>query len=142
VDPDYATLLRSRLLRVLVTLTTFIVVWLVARPAMAMMDGAPVCDPRGAAGFAPPPQFQDPEQSLDIVTNDDDCTQSPLESRHVVPSHRAPATDFSSTSQDPAAAGASVVIERAVGGLLPAPDASEVLPRSGFRDAVERPPRG
>ncbi len=27
--------------------------------------------------FAPPPQMQDPEQSLDIVVNDDDCTQSP-----------------------------------------------------------------
>jgi hypothetical protein len=139
VDPDYATLLRHRLLRVLVTLTTFVVVWLVAHPAMAM-DGAPVCDPRGAANFAPPPQFQDPEQSLDIVTNDDDCTSSPLETRHVVPRH-APPIDAPSTSQEPAAAGAAIVVPRGAGDLLPAPDACEVTPRSGFRGAVERPPR-
>jgi hypothetical protein len=43
------------------------------------------CDPRGAAVFAPPPQIQDPELSLDIPP---DCAEdSPLDVRNVVPGH-------------------------------------------------------
>ena len=90
--------------------------------------------------FAPPPQLQDPEQSLDIVTNDDDCTQSPLELRHVVPRHGSQA-DPPTASQDSATALGSIVCPRPAAELLPAPDASEVQARSGIRNAVDRPPR-
>ncbi len=46
---------------------------------------APMCDPRGAAVFAPPPQIQDPELSLDIPP---DCAEdSPLDVRNAVPGH-------------------------------------------------------
>jgi hypothetical protein len=131
--------MRQRLLRSFVTLATLLVVWLVAHPARANTR-APVCDPRGAIGFAPPPQLQDPEQSLDIVVNDSDCTESPLSTHHVVP-NRAPPPDMSASSQPPAAAAAAVAVARPAFDLLPAPDASEVPSCSGFRDDVERPPR-
>ena len=65
--------MRTRALRLLLTLTTLVVVWLVASPAMAsegtlasLANKAPLCDPRGAITFAPPPQMQEPTSSLDI----------------------------------------------------------------------------
>lgn len=133
---------RAAALRFVVTLATFVVAWLVAHPAMAstQTQRAPVCDPRGAIMFAPPPQLQDPEQSLDIVTNDDDCTESPLENRHVVPRH-GPQADPPAASQDSATAVPPIVCARPAAEQLPAPDASEVQARSGIRNAVDRPPR-
>jgi len=124
------------LLRAFVTLATFAVVWFVASPAQA---AAPVCDPRGAIMFAPPPQMQDPEQSLDVVAPCDHA-EDPFVARQVTP-QRGPQIDLSS-SQEPVTPNAFVVplsppLER-----IAAPE--EALPRApaGVRSALERPPRG
>lgn len=142
----YAALMSCRLLlRVFVALTTFVVVWVVAPSAAraaqtGSVNAAPVCDPRGAIMFAPPPQMQDPEQSLDIVVNDDDCTQSPLETRHIVP-NRAPVSIDMGPAQDPATANVALSVAEPEGELCPAPVASLSFARPGFRSDVERPPR-
>ena len=128
----------SRLFRAFVTLATLAVVWLVASPAQA---AAPVCDPRGAIMFAPAPQMQDPEQSLDVVAPCDGRADDPLAGRHVVP-RRGTALDFSSSSQDPAIAGRFFVPLAAPLARLPAPEAALARPPNGVRSALERPPRG
>jgi hypothetical protein len=126
----------SAVLRVFVTLATFVVVWLVASPAFA---GAPVCDPRGAIMFAPPPQMQDLEQSLDVVAPCDGRSEDPLAARQVAPERggqieidfsREPAT--STTIALPALPS----IER-----VAAPEQALARPPEGVRSSVERPPR-
>jgi hypothetical protein len=128
----------SRLLRAFVTLATLAVVWLVASPAKA---AAPVCDPRGAIMFAPPPQMQDPEQSLDVVAPCDARAKDPLAARHVVPGRGTP-IDFVSSTQEPVTAGAFFVPLAAPLARIPAPEAALARPPNGVRTALERPPRG
>lgn len=135
--PNYASLFRRKLLSAILALATFTVVWLVVSPASAM-SRAPICDPRGAIAFAPPPQIQDAELSLDIPA---DCfDSSPLESKNYVPGHRSAPIDISSM-QEPVA---TTTLE------LPAITLSERLPvrvdgtetgPPGFRVSLERPPR-
>lgn len=127
-----------QLLRVIFAVATFAIVWLVAKPAFAA--GAPVCDPRGAVAFAPPPQQQDPEQTLDIVVNEDDCSQSPLDKKHLVP-NRAPAPHAAFAAADAATTSAFVCILHASAERVPAPVADVALVRPGFSDSLERPPR-
>jgi hypothetical protein len=68
-----------KLLRTFLAVATFAVAWLVVSPARAWTNMAPICDPRGATTFAPPPQIQDAEQSLDVP---EDCAEtSPLETK-------------------------------------------------------------
>jgi hypothetical protein len=125
-----------KLLRIFVTLATFTVVWMVASPARA---AAPVCDPRGAIMFAPPPQMQDPEQSLEVVAPCDP-REDPFAARHVGP-QRGPQIEISD-SREPALTSAIVVA--LVPTLERMPIAREVLSRAptGVRSALERPPRG
>jgi len=131
--------MRQKLLSALFAIATFAVVWLVATPAHAA--GAPVCDPRGAIVFAPPPQQQDPEVTLDIVVNDDDCTQSPLEQKHATPG-RAPAPESGAAAKEPArAVSISLVAHATAEERLPAPAAVAEREREGFRPSFERPPR-
>ncbi|MBX3186486.1 MAG: hypothetical protein KF819_05695 [Labilithrix sp.] len=147
--------MRHRLLRALFTLTALAVVWLVASPAMAANasftgeerrvsptapNAAPLCDPRGAIVFAPPPQIQDLEVSLDAVA-DDDCA-APISSRgrHATRG-RAPAPIEATSSQDAATAAAALAIVRAEGARVSVPAASFVLARPGHRSTVDRPPR-
>jgi hypothetical protein len=128
---------RRKLLQALLAGATLLVVWLVVSPAAAASSRAPVCDPRGAIGFAPPPQIQDPELSLDIPA---DCVEvSPLESKNVIPGHRL-IIDVSS-SQEPTTPGRQA---------LPSPTRCERLaidlttcgrPPSGVRASIDRPPR-
>jgi hypothetical protein len=126
--------MRRKLLHALVAFTAFVVVWLVASPARAM---APLCDPRGAVVFAPPPQFQDPETSLDLPA---DCTEdSPIETKNFAPG-RAPQIEPWS-SQEPAAATAPAVLDLVFTERLAVPDAESARPPSGVRTTVERPPR-
>jgi hypothetical protein len=126
--------MRSRALRILFTLTVFAIVWLVVKPAHA---AAPVCDPRGATMFAPPPQIQDAEQSLDVVP---DCAvDSPLDVRAVGPRRGGPIAF--SFSQEPMAANAILLPPMLVGDKLDAPRSSLVRPPRGVRSALERPPR-
>jgi hypothetical protein len=132
--------MRPQILRLVLTLATFVVAWLVVPGIASAAVQAPVCDPRGAIMFAPPPQLQDPDSSLDVVVNDDDCTRSPLEQRNVMP-EQAPQRIASSSFRDAAAVTASVPVPTAAPQRLPAPDASHTSPRPGFRTSLERPPR-
>ena len=121
----------------LVAFATFTVVWLVVSPASALPNRAPVCDPRGAVGFAPPPQFQDLERSLDIPA---DCVEvSFLETRNVVPG-RAPQYDFS-IAQEPVVQAAAELPALVFTERLPARVVVEGRPRSGVHARLERPPR-
>ncbi len=133
----------SRCFRIFVTLTTFVVAWLAfGRTAEASTEFvAPLCDPRGAVVLAGPPQIQALEMSLDIVTNDDDCTESPMDTRFVAPGSPTHA-ELAASSQPPLNHASSLVsIRPMVNDRLPAPVAMEVISRPGFRDSLERPPR-
>lgn len=126
------------LLRVFVTLATLLVAWLVTSSAGAA-EKAPVCDPRGAIAFAPPPQIQDLEQSIDIVTNDDDCTADPLSVRNVAPD-RAPVID-GFVGQDSALPSSLPVLPAPSGERLAPPPVGTDGGRPGFASSLERPPR-
>jgi hypothetical protein len=128
--------MARKLLRVLIALTTFVVVWLVAQPARAA-ESAPLCDARGAITFAPPPQIQDEERSIDIPV---DCIEiNLLETEHVAPG-RAPPPDLS-FSREPAAVGTPVVLAPTFEERVPLAPGTNVPLRAGVRFGVERPPR-
>lgn len=129
--------MRRKLLHALLAVATFTVVWLVTSPALAWSSHAPVCDPRGATGFAPPPQIQDPELSLDIPT---DCVDvNPLETKNYVPGKNS-AIDVSS-SQDSATPPAFVVLAPSFGARVPISYVECPRPPPGFTTGVDRPPR-
>ncbi len=131
---DYAALNRRKLLSALLAVATFAVVWLVVSPASAM---APVCDPRGAVGFAPPPQIQDLELSLDIPA---DCFDvNPLETKNYVPGHGVQVE--TSPSQEPLAQADLVVLGLEFAERLPVREQEEARPPPGFRMSLDRPPR-
>jgi hypothetical protein len=136
-DPDYAAM-RSRLIRALLTVAVFAMVWLVAAPAFASTR-APVCDPRGATTFAPPPQLQDLEQSLDVV-EPEDCAARSEETRHVTSPKRAPRV-VPSAGQEPATAGPPLPVACAESERLSAPVAKVPTSSPGYRTPLERPPR-
>ena len=131
-------LIRRKLLRAVLAVATVMVVWLVVSPASAANRGAPVCDPRGAIGFAPPPQIQDEERSLDIPA---DCFEvSPLESRNVIPGSRA--TLEISFAQEPAARGERLLVHAPfVTTRLPVTEADAVRLPPGVRASLDRPPQ-
>jgi hypothetical protein len=129
---------RRLFARIFVTLATFLVVW-IATSAASAAEKAPVCDPRGAIAFAPPPQIQDLEQSIDVVTNDDDCTASPLSVRNVTPD-RAPAFDGFG-AQDSALPALLSLVTSFEGERLVWPDPARSPRRPGFTSSIERPPR-
>lgn len=146
-DPDYAALMDRRAAhRIYVVLTTFVVVtlaWAFAAPdaQASVLNRAPVCDPRGAITFAPPPQMQDPTQSLDVVTNDDDCSESPLDKKHVVPS-RAPRGEGGPPAQEPALSEPLTLLTGDLAGQrLAVPTPEDSFARPGYRVDFERPPR-
>lgn len=113
---------------------TFAVVWLVVSPAQAM---APICDPRGAIGFAPPPQIQDEERSLDVTP---DCVDvSPLETKNYTPG--CPVQFDAPSSQEPATQAAVVIPAIPFVERLPIRRTTEARPPPGVRGSIERPPR-
>jgi hypothetical protein len=129
--------MSRKLLHAFVTLATFLVAWLVAPSASATPNRAPVCDPRGAIGFAPPPQIQDTEQSLDIPA---DCVEIGLfETQHVTPGRGAP-VDFS-VSSEAAAPTASPLLDLVFEERLPLAITVEARPPPGVRSSLDRPPR-
>lgn len=128
---------RVRIFRVFATLAAFAVAWLVASPARA---GAPVCDPRGAITFAPPPQIQDLEQSLDVVDPCDGRAEDTRDARHVTRGHRGGIFDFSS-AQEHATESAVVVPIAAPLARVRAPGTALLRAPPGVRSDVERPPR-
>lgn len=127
-----------RLLRIFVALTTFTVVWMVMpKDAQA---AAPLCDPRGAITFAPPPQMQDPEQSLDVVAPCDPRAEDPLAARQV-DQQRGPQIQIA-FSQEPATTNAIVIPLSPPLARIDAPEAALARTPAGVRSALERPPRG
>lgn len=136
-DPDYAALARSRLLRMVFTLAIFATAWLVAAPAWA--ERAPLCDKRAAITFAPPPQIQDPEMSIDIGMSD--CDISSIIHGRELDQDRAPyAIDFS-TSQHAAPRTGVGLFAVPLDTRLPAPVADAAYLKTPPRAGVERPPR-
>jgi hypothetical protein len=134
---NYASLIRRKLLSTLLAVATFTVVWLVVSPASAM-NRAPVCDPRGAIGFAPPPQIQDAELSLDIPA---DCfDESPLDTKNYVPGHPSAPLDISS-SREPVTQTVIVLPALMLAERLPIRAHEEGRPSPGFRASLDRPPR-
>gem|GEM_PF-2451906 len=103
---------------------------------------APLCDRRGAITFAPPPQMQDLEVSLDVGTFDD-CESSPAFDRalHRASRGRAPLPVSAEATREPATHASVAPLPRGAFEILPAPAASEVCSRPGFRSTVDRPPR-
>ena len=117
-------------------LATLAVVWLVVSPASAR-ESAPMCDPRGAITFAPPPQVQDEERSLDIPA---DCLEvSPLETENAVPGRGGP-IDLS-FSQEPVAVGRPALLFCHFEERVPFAKTTSVRLPPGARLSVERPPR-
>jgi hypothetical protein len=104
---------------------------------------APLCDPRGATTFAPPPQMQDVEVSLDTGLTADDCLGAIGSARAAYSSRgRAPLPiDASSASSDAAVITAVAALAASGRELLPAPVASATRARPGIRSTVDRPPR-
>lgn len=113
---------------------TFAVVWLVVSPARAM---APLCDPRGATGFAPPPQIQNEELSLDIPA---DCfAVNPFDAKNYVPGHNVQIETW--TPQEPLAFASSFVFGLEFTERLCVRWIEEVQPPLGIRTSIDRPPR-
>jgi hypothetical protein len=120
------------------------VVWLIAfeREALALSTStsAPVCDVRGAIMFAPPPQMQDEERSIDIPADCFSVEINLFDVKNVVPGQHSPALDFSS-SQEPAQSSTLLSLRLFFAERIPVPvGQSEALPR-GVRSSLERPPR-
>lgn len=169
--------MRSRLLRALLTLAAFVAAWFVVSPAQAgeiattamanasfvpaslappaplpeaepPSSRAPLCDPRGATTFAPPPQMQEVEATLDTGLTLDDCFDDagadPARrgARASYRSGRAPLPiDAFSASTDAAVLSTAVLLAAVWRELTPAPAASTPCFRPGIRSTVDRPPR-
>lgn len=124
-------------MQTLLAFATVLVVWLVVSPASAHTR-APLCDPRGLIAFAPPPQIQDAEVSLDIPA---DCVEdSPLETKNYVPGRHVAAFEIS--SQEPAALAEPVLPAIPLSERLAVRRDVEVRLPPGVRTSVDRPPRG
>lgn len=113
-----------------------------AAPPPDARRAAPVCDPRGATMFAPAPQLQDPEQSLDV----DGCADAEafaalLRDGHQVGRGRAPAGDGELHSQEPMIGSHALPIGRGEGVRVPAPEAARSWRLPGHRTTLDRPPR-
>lgn len=136
--------MRRRLARILVAVATVVVVWLLVAPSQAFAlprNGAPVCDPRGAITFAPPPQIQDAELSLDIPP---DCFDLAAIDFRLVKNvdHGRSAPPELSSSQESMTGAAPILLGLEFSERLPAPSVVERAPRAADRESLERPPRG
>lgn len=132
--------MRPKLVRALLTLVAVVVTWLVAPSAFAATSRAPVCDPRGAIGFAPNPQLQDVQQSLDAPADEDACGGSEENLRHAE-RDRAPRGAEGTSSSDPTIARSAGAIVAPLSTRVPAPEASARGARPAHALALERPPR-
>ena len=110
---------------------------------IAPTDRAPLCDPRGAITFAPPPQMQDVEASLDTGLTLEDCLASLRDNdvKRAAPGRAPLPFDASSASSDAAVIATAVMLAACARELLPAPAASTSCSRPGIRSTVDRPPR-
>jgi hypothetical protein len=124
--------------RLMVAFAAAIAVWAIATPAWA---SAPLCDPRGATGIAPPPQLQQPQTSIDTGVAPEDCSE--LAALTTAFDHgRAPEPSPPGASQEPMVASAAPASpDVTVTGSI-ARDGVAVSESAGARSQVDRPPRG
>lgn len=110
---------------------------------IAPTDRAPLCDPRGATTFAPPPQMQDVEVSLDSGLTLEECLASLRDDavKRAAPGRAPLPFDASGASSDAAVIATRVMLAACARELLPAPVASTSCSRPGIRSTVDRPPR-
>jgi hypothetical protein len=130
-----------RLLRTLFVIATVTVVWLLVSPssAWALPNRAPICDPRGAITFAPPPQIQDAEVSLDIPA---DCFEAVFDLRLVKNFDHGRSAPPELTSSQESMTSVNVpmlAFEFSERTKLSFDD--DVAPPSGVRASLERPPQ-
>jgi hypothetical protein len=104
---------------------------------------APLCDPRGATTFAPPPQMQDAEVTLDTGLTAEDCLRGQGDERaHRVAPGRAPLPSAAASSSTDAAVISAVPRLVASGhARSPAPIASLARGPCGIPSTIDRPPR-
>jgi hypothetical protein len=127
----------SRTVRTLLVVLAALAVWLVAWPASA---AAPLCDDRGASGFAPPPTLDTPNASVDVGMSPDACTDG-VERDVSVHQGRAADPLPSSPGADVLPADDRVGVTRC--GVVSRPVMStENAVHRGVRERLERPPRG
>ena len=135
--------MRRRALRTLLLIATVTVVWLLVSPSTALAmprNAAPVCDPRGAITFAPPPQIQDAELSLDIPA---DCFDLGAIDFRLVKNvdHGRTAPPELSSSQESMTAANVALFGLEVSERVPAPRARREAPPAGVRRSLDRPPQ-
>ncbi len=121
--------------RIFVAIAAALCAWLVAIPAWATQ--APQCDHRGAITFAPPPQLQPPEQSLD-VEDDLTCLERMLLDSGV---QQGNSPVPSPTATEPVSLPASAAVAAASPERNLAENAPSVVPNAGVKTRLERPPR-
>ena len=128
--------LRRRIAAVLLSAVVVTLVVLLPRVASA---AAPLCDPRGAVGFAPPPQLQDPEQSLDLGLDDASCGVFSATDRAITPDGGGFVWD-ASASPSAFLPAVDAFVPPAVHVCMPhGPALGE--PRAAFTRGLDRPPR-
>ena len=112
-------------------------------PIAPATNKAPLCDPRGAITFAPAPQMQDVEVTLDTGLTLDDClgTAHGNDVNQAAPGRAPLPIDAHGASSDAAVLRAAVVLAASGRELLPAPGPSTTCSRPGIRSTVDRPPR-
>lgn len=129
----------ARLLVALGAWSAALAVFLVASPAWASAGmSAPQCDVRGAITFAPPPQLQPLQQSIDAIDDELSCVEKMLAGDGLRQGNAPPpspvATEPVAPPPLPALPSFAPVVVRAdLATLSRAPE--------GVRASVERPPR-
>jgi hypothetical protein len=127
-----------RWVRLFVAVATALAAWVVATPAHA---AAPLCDQRGATMFAPAPQLQPIETSIDVGPAPEDSCLADL-AQASADDGRAPQAPDARVSADPAVPNLSHgVIDPPWVPTRTARDVT-VAERDGVRSSIERPPRG
>lgn len=131
------------MLKTLLALATVTVVWLLVAPSQAFAmprNAAPVCDPRGAITFAPPPQIQDAEVSFDIPA---DCLDLAAIDFRLVKNldHGRSAPPELSSSQDSMTGTDVMQLGLEFSERIPVPTVVTCEPKAADRESLERPPR-
>ncbi len=127
-----------RTVKALVFVATLCAAWLVAFPARA---DAPQCDRRGAITFAPAPQLQAIQLSIDVGPDATDACGAPL-FLHLVSSGDGVAWDTSTA--DPVASRTATPDVTAPGrttALSTYPSRARIAASAGVTLDIERPPR-
>jgi hypothetical protein len=122
--------------RIVLAFATTLAAWLVVMPARA---AAPLCDDRGATGFAPAPQLQSPEVSIDLGGPEENCLDG-LRSLQALDDGRAPQRVPAPQMLDAMLPEIVAIAEASAQRLRPVTSVIEIV-RPGIRDRVDRPPR-